>query len=98
MRQALNWSGGDVDLSRSDYNGLTALHYAAAAGHLDVVGLLVAALTRYRLSVDLRDSRIQRLSPYLYARHNGHTEVADFLVRGYYKLTSSGPQLLGYIV
>jgi ankyrin repeat protein len=82
VRQTLDWSGGDVDLSRSDYNGLTALHYAAAAGHINVVDLLVAALTRYRLSVDLRDQRIQRLTPYLYARHNGHTEVADALVRG----------------
>jgi len=78
----LDWCAGDADLFHADYNGLTALHYAAAAGHVEIVKLLASALSRYRHSVDLRDTRFQRLTPYLYARHNGHGDVANVLVQG----------------
>ena len=78
----MDWSAGDINLFHADYNGLTAMHYAAAAGHVEIVQMLASALSRYRHSVDLLDSKFQRLTPYLYARHNGHADVANVLVQG----------------
>lgn len=61
-------------MSLSDYDGRTALHLAAAEGHLDCVNFL---LTQCKVPHNIRD-RWGR-SPMDEATAFGHTAVYDFL-------------------
>jgi len=70
-------SVGQADPSCHNNNGATALHYAAAAGDMKMIKIL---LKRHRDSVDFigrRDSR--GLTAAAYAATNGHTNIVDEL-------------------
>ncbi|CAH0395489.1 unnamed protein product [Bemisia tabaci] len=65
-----------VDLSGYDYlEGQTALHIAAAGGHVDIVKILL----QYGASIKTKDEK-QR-SAIFYASENGHFEIVEILVK-----------------
>ncbi|CAK9017200.1 Oxalate--CoA ligase (4-coumarate--CoA ligase isoform 8) (At4CL8) (4-coumarate--CoA ligase-like 10) (Acyl-activating enzyme 3) (Adenosine monophosphate binding protein 3) (AtMPBP3) (Oxalyl-CoA synthetase) [Durusdinium trenchii] len=58
-----------------DKNGLTALHYAAGKGDLEIVGLLL----ELKAGVDTRNKDLR--TPLMWAARNGHVDVCEELVR-----------------
>lgn len=70
---------GEIDLNKGDSCGFTPLHLAVKEGHADVVQQLIQVMERYGLSVDVPDK--QGLTPYMYARRQGNSEIAHLLVR-----------------
>ncbi|XP_064609575.1 LOW QUALITY PROTEIN: protein TANC1-like [Liolophura sinensis] len=51
----LEYADLDLDLNRSDINGQTALFHAASSGNAASVKLMVGAMMKYELSVDVPD-------------------------------------------
>ena len=68
---------GDVDVNAVDEEEkLTALHYAARHGHVDVATVLIQNGADANAGVKTHD-----LTPLHFAAQNGHVEVAKLLVR-----------------
>ena len=78
-RRTLEAGMGEIDVQCADKEGLTPLHLAVQQGHLNVVQLLVAVMSKYHLSVDIVDK--QGLTPYMYARRLGHSNIAQYLAK-----------------
>ena len=64
-----------VPINATDDQGNTALHYAAEAGHLEVVQLLV------EIGADASVVNKVGCSPLQEAAENRHQEVADYLIQ-----------------
>lgn len=58
--------------------GMTALHYATVERHLDVVRLLVSAMNKYHLSVDISDNN--GMTPYIHANRLGFYDIVELLL------------------
>ena len=71
---------GEVNLHGKDKDGKTPLHHAVITGHTDVVDVLVKAMQKYGLSLDVPDS--SGLTPYIYAKRLGYTNIIDVLMSG----------------
>ncbi|KAH7676194.1 ankyrin repeat protein, partial [Aphelenchoides avenae] len=65
--------GLDVDSRNDDFH--TALHFAAAKGHLELARALV------ELGADVNKVDILGFTPFLYAVSKGHVELASFWPR-----------------
>lgn len=76
----LDEAGSSIDVSWKDCGGKTALHWAAAAGHLQAANRLMGAAA----PLDIEDN-LQRTPLWLAAR-NGHEAVAVALLRGHAKV------------
>lgn len=69
-------SEGHADINLQDAEGITALHWASSAGHLDGVHLLLSA----GAVVNMMEVNYERLTPLDYAIIGGHQEVAQLLI------------------
>lgn len=69
-------SEGHADINLQDAEGITALHWACSAGHLDAVQLLVSS----GAGVNMMEVDFERLTPLDYAIIGGHQEVAQLLI------------------
>ena len=78
VRSILEAGMGEIDVVRTDADGLTPLHLAVQEGHVEVVRMLVGIMDKYRLSVDVADN--YGLTPYMYARRLGRLDIARILV------------------
>ncbi|XVF47240.1 hypothetical protein PTKIN_Ptkin03bG0093500 [Pterospermum kingtungense] len=63
-----------VSLDSKDSQGRTALHMAAANGHLDIVQYLIGS------GVDVNASNVENNTPLHWACLNGHVEVVKKLI------------------
>ena len=69
-------SEGQANISLQDSEGITALHWACSAGHLEAVHLLVSA----GATLNVMEMDGERLTPLDYAIIGGHQEVAQLLI------------------
>ncbi|MEZ5287332.1 MAG: ankyrin repeat domain-containing protein [Vicinamibacterales bacterium] len=69
-------AGGEPDAFNppGHHQHSTPLHQAVAAGHIDVVRLLVERGAR----IDLEDT-VYHATPLAWAEHGGHRAIADYL-------------------
>ena len=69
---------GDIDFQKGDDSGMVPLHHAVSSGNYETVQLIVKAMDKYRLSVDISDKN--GLTPYLYAKRLGLFGISNLLV------------------
>ncbi|KAK3091863.1 hypothetical protein FSP39_023213 [Pinctada imbricata] len=69
----------DIDFNAADINGQTALFHAVSSGNAACVKLIVLALQRYGLSVDVAD--YNGFSPLMHAIRLGFDVCASILIR-----------------
>ena len=69
-------SEGHADINLQDVEGITALHWACSAGHLEAVHLLISA----GANVNMMEVDFERLTPLDYAIIGGHQDVAQLLI------------------
>ena len=74
----LEYADVDIDLNKSDINGQTALFHAVSSGNAATVKMLVNALQKYGLSVDIPDS--SGVSPLMHANRLGYDICASILI------------------
>lgn len=74
----LNHAEGNFDLNRGDMNGCTALYHAATSGSAATVKLMVSALRKFDLSVDIPNS--QGITPLMQALRLENDVCASVLV------------------
>ena len=69
---------GNLDFQQKDKSGHAALHYAAANGNAEIVQAMIDYMSKYHISVDIRDS--DGFTPYILAQRLSHTDCADLLL------------------
>ena len=77
FRHLLNTGLGSINLCHHDNRGWGALHYAARSGSAEMVAILIEALRKYDLPVDVRTP--EGLTPYLIARRLGYDDLAELI-------------------
>ncbi len=68
---------GRANINLQDSEGITALHWACSAGHLEAIHLLVSA---GGANVNMMEADGEMLTPLDYAIIGGHQEVAQLLI------------------
>ncbi|MQL76230.1 hypothetical protein Taro_008631, partial [Colocasia esculenta] len=76
IEDVVNLSSAGIPLDSKDSEGRTALHMAAANGHLEIVEYLI------RNGVDVNASNAENNTPLHWACLNGHIEVVKALILG----------------
>lgn len=70
---------GNFDMNSKDKKGKTALFHAASIGNLNILKLLINALRKYQLSVDVTDNL--GMTPLMQACINGNVDCANYLIK-----------------
>ena len=78
VRQLLDLTGGDLNLLHKDKDGYTALHHACIGDNIDIVKIIVTAMKRYQLTVDIYDN--EGITPFLHAKRHGYFDISNVLL------------------
>lgn len=70
---------GNFDMNSKDKKGKTALFHAASIGNINILKLLINALRKYQLSVDVADNL--GMTPLMQACINGNVDCANCLIK-----------------
>ena len=70
---------GNFDMNSKDKKGKTALFHAASIGNINILKLLINALRKYQLSVDVADNL--GMTPLMQACINGKVDCANYLIK-----------------
>ena len=70
---------GNFDMNSKDKKGKTALFHAASIGNINILKLLINALRKYQLSVDVADNL--GMTPLMQACINGNVDCANYLIK-----------------
>ena len=70
---------GNFDMNSKDKKGKTALFHAASIGNLNILKLLINALRKYQLSVDVVDNL--GMTPLMQACINENVDCANYLIK-----------------
>ena len=74
----LKEAGDTFDINASDNNGRTPLFHAATVGNFNILKMLLNALRKYRLNVDIPDKN--GVTPLIQASKNGHLLCSRYLL------------------
>ena len=70
---------GNFDMNSQDKKGKTALFHAASIGNLNILKLLITALRKYQLGVDVADNL--GMTPLMEACISGNVHCANYLIK-----------------
>ena len=74
-----HFSLSDKDLDARDWNGLSALHWAALKNYTGIAKLLIQHLTNINITQEAKNISTMR-TPLALALQEGHQEMVQFLV------------------